>query len=222
MKKETCAIRIKKALTLRNMKQSELCNITKIPKSAMSQYIKGSFEPKQDRVYIIAKALNVSEAWLMGYDVPIAPDTKLTPPTITEDTVTFPVIGEVAAGYDKIAVEDWDGDTVEIPTEYLKGRKNDEFFVLRVKGDSMYPIYMDGDKVLILKQSTVNNSGDVGVVIYDDECGTLKKVEYVPGGDWLELVPINPMYKRERIEGESLDHCHIIGIPRLLIREIEN
>ena len=75
--------------------------------------------------------------------------------------------------------------------------------------------------MLILKQSTVNNSGDVGVVIYDDDCGTLKKVEFVKGEDWLELIPINPMYRPERIEGEKLEHCNVIGIPKLLIREIE-
>lgn len=67
----SCSKRLASALTLRRMKQAELCQITKIPKSAISQYISGVFEPKQDRIYIIAKALNVSEAWLMGYDVPM-------------------------------------------------------------------------------------------------------------------------------------------------------
>lgn len=70
-RQNTCAERIKRALRIRGMRQYELCQITKIPKSAMSQYISGAFEPKQDRVYLIAKALNVSEAWLMGFDVPI-------------------------------------------------------------------------------------------------------------------------------------------------------
>ena len=70
-RKETCANRIRKALTIRGMKQSELCRITNIPKSALSQYITGCFEPKQDRIYLIAKTLEVSEAWLMGYDVPM-------------------------------------------------------------------------------------------------------------------------------------------------------
>ena len=70
-RQSTCGERIKRALRIRGMKQSELCQITKIPKSAISQYISGAFEPKQDRVYLIAKALNVNEAWLMGYDVPI-------------------------------------------------------------------------------------------------------------------------------------------------------
>lgn len=50
--------------------QSELCARTGIPKSALSQYISGNFKPKQNRTYLLAKALNVSPAWLMGYDVP--------------------------------------------------------------------------------------------------------------------------------------------------------
>lgn len=67
----SCAKRLSLALSIRKMKQSDLCSLTGIPKSAISQYIKGSFEPKQERVYIISKALDVSEAWLMGYDVPM-------------------------------------------------------------------------------------------------------------------------------------------------------
>lgn len=67
----SCGDRIKRALRIKGMKQSDLCQITKIPKSAISQYISGAFEPKQDRIYLIAKALNVSEAWLMGFDVPM-------------------------------------------------------------------------------------------------------------------------------------------------------
>lgn len=67
----SCAERIKIALNIKGMKQSDLCRLTKIPKSALSQYISGAYEPKQDRIYLISKALNVSEAWLMGLDVPI-------------------------------------------------------------------------------------------------------------------------------------------------------
>lgn len=63
--------RLKIAMTEQKITQAELCKKTNIPKSAMSQYIKGSFCPKADRTYVIAQALNVSEAWLMGYDVSI-------------------------------------------------------------------------------------------------------------------------------------------------------
>ena len=67
----SCADRIKTALSIRGMKQSDLCRLTKIPKSALSQYISGAYDPKQDRIYLISRALNVSEAWLMGLDVPM-------------------------------------------------------------------------------------------------------------------------------------------------------
>ena len=67
----TCADRIKHALYVRGMKQADLCRLTNIPKSALSQYLSGAYEPKQDRIYLISKVLNVSEAWLMGLDVPM-------------------------------------------------------------------------------------------------------------------------------------------------------
>lgn len=228
LKKETCAVRLKKALAFRNMKQADLSQHTNIPKSAISQYLAGKFEPKQDRLELIATTLNVSEAWLMGYDVSISREdsNKVIPydlpsPSLTDDYTTFPVIGEVAAGYDVPAIEDWTGETVEIPNSYLKGRAREDFFVLRVKGDSMYPTYQDGDRVLILRQSTLNHSGQIGVVVYNDDCGTLKKVEYVYGEDWMKLIPINPAYPPIKIVDEGLEHCKVLGIPRLLLREIE-
>lgn len=75
----TCAERIKYALRIKGLKQSDLCRLTKIPKSALSQYISGAYEPKQDRIYLISKALNVSEAWLMGLDVPMERQERKEP-----------------------------------------------------------------------------------------------------------------------------------------------
>jgi transcriptional regulator with XRE-family HTH domain len=84
----TCAERIKRTLYIKGMKQSDLCRLTKIPKSALSQYISGAFEPKQDRIYLMAQALNVSEAWLMGLDVPMdrknPSSDKVAEPDLTE------------------------------------------------------------------------------------------------------------------------------------------
>lgn len=74
-----CSVRLAQALRLRGMKQADLCNKTGIPKSAMSQYISGAFEPKQDRLALIAQALDVDPAWLMGYDVPMERENKNSP-----------------------------------------------------------------------------------------------------------------------------------------------
>jgi transcriptional regulator with XRE-family HTH domain len=76
---ESCSKRIADALALRKMKQAELCHLAKVPKSSLSLYLSGAYEPKQDRLYSMAKALNVSEAWLMGYDVPIEREPNSPP-----------------------------------------------------------------------------------------------------------------------------------------------
>lgn len=78
--KESCAARLKKALSIRNMTQSELSQKTKIPKSALSEYLKGLYDPKQDRLLILSEALNVDPVWLMGFDVPIEQDKKKISP----------------------------------------------------------------------------------------------------------------------------------------------
>ena len=85
---EPCSVRLRKALSIRNMRQADLCEKTKIPKSAISHYLSGSFVPKQDRAYIIAQALDVNPAWLMGFDAPMEIDDiqKSSPsqPELTE------------------------------------------------------------------------------------------------------------------------------------------
>lgn len=63
--------RLRTIIEQRNIRQSDLCKKTGIKKSAMSQYLSGSFSPKQQNLHKLATALNVSEAWLMGYDVPM-------------------------------------------------------------------------------------------------------------------------------------------------------
>ena len=78
--KDSCAARLKKALSIRNMTQAELCQKTKIPKSALSEYLKGLYDPKQDRVLILSEALDVDPVWLMGYDVPMEKEyNKISP-----------------------------------------------------------------------------------------------------------------------------------------------
>ncbi len=202
--------------------QTDLGKALGLSYSTISMYERGEREPDFETFEIIADFFNVDIDYLMGKsDIKnkYMYSLKQHTPTIAQETVTFPVIGDIAAGFDKIAVESWEGETVEIPLSYLKGHNKDDFFVLSVQGDSMYPFYLEGDKVLLLRQSTIDN-GEVGAVIYDDECATLKKIEFV-SKQHIRLVPLNPLYKPTDIENDAVAHCRIIGVPRLLIREIE-
>lgn len=63
--------RLKEALDVRNMRAVDLTEKAGVPKSAVSFYLAGKSKPKADRLYQIAQALDVSETWLLGYDVPM-------------------------------------------------------------------------------------------------------------------------------------------------------
>ncbi|MBQ7976593.1 MAG: helix-turn-helix domain-containing protein [Clostridia bacterium] len=207
---------LKKLRIEKDLSQEELATIINVSKSTIGMYEQGNRIPKADATLRkLAEFFNVSIDYLMGFS-----DNKYPSPGITEDYVTFPVIGDIAAGYDNVAIENWEGEKIDVPLSYLKGRNASDFFVLRVKGDSMYPLYHEDDRVLILKQTTLNYSGQIGAILYDDDCSTLKKVEYVQGEDWMRLVPINPNYTIKTISGPDLEKCRVIGIPKMLIREI--
>lgn len=65
------ADRLREAMNIRNKKQVDLERETGINRSAISRYLSGEYEPKNKPIYELAKALDVSEQWLMGYDVPM-------------------------------------------------------------------------------------------------------------------------------------------------------
>lgn len=67
----TTSKRIQEGMELRGLKQADLVEKTGISKGALSSYISGRYVPKQNNTFLIAKALNVNEAWLMGADVPM-------------------------------------------------------------------------------------------------------------------------------------------------------
>lgn len=71
---ESFKTRLKKAMDLQTLKPVELAEKCGISKSAISHYMSGYTEPKSNRLYIMAKILNVNEAWLMGFDVPMERD----------------------------------------------------------------------------------------------------------------------------------------------------
>jgi hypothetical protein len=80
MKIDTTANRIKHLMSIRNLRQVDILDMTKpycerygmkLSKSDLSQYVSGSVEPGQSKLAVLGMALNVNEVWLMGYDVPM-------------------------------------------------------------------------------------------------------------------------------------------------------
>lgn len=84
MKSENTSIRLKKIMSDRNLRQIDILDLCKpycqkyqikLGRNDLSQYVSGKVEPGQRKLTILGLALNVSEAWLMGFDVPMERDS---------------------------------------------------------------------------------------------------------------------------------------------------
>lgn len=81
--------RLKSIMKERKITQTELAKRTGIRQSSISDWLNDRYEPKQDKVYIIAKALNVSPAWLLGYDENIPPNEQSTNYYLDAETAEY-------------------------------------------------------------------------------------------------------------------------------------
>lgn len=93
--RENVAMRLKEIMKQRNLRQTDIIELTKpycqkydvkMNKSDISQYVSGKVEPSQAKLVILSMALNVSESWLMGFDVPMKRHTDRSPFAIKEGT----------------------------------------------------------------------------------------------------------------------------------------
>ncbi|MBR3778173.1 MAG: hypothetical protein IKL13_00405 [Clostridia bacterium] len=208
--------RIVAELKAQGLKKIDLTNHLGLVSSCFGNWMAGRNTSYRRYLHGIADFLGVSVEYLRGTtDV----KEKSPIPSVTDDVVCFPVLGEVAAGFDHIAITDWEGATAEFPRSALGGRPAEDYLALRVCGDSMYPFYLDGDVVLVLRTPSLERDGQVALIRYDGENATLKKVEQLQDG--MRLVPLNPIYPPRTISGVDLEQCSIIGLPRLLLRNVE-
>ena len=83
MKKDT-STRLQELMDIKNINQVDLCQRTGIPKSSMSMYLSGERSPRQNRLSQIAEKFNISEAWLVGYDVPMERTDSLSDETLSQ------------------------------------------------------------------------------------------------------------------------------------------
>lgn len=207
-----------RALEMRGMKQAELVELTGIGKSSISTYLRGSYIPKQKNIYKMAKALNVNEAWLMGEDVDPTRQNAYSEPS-DSSLVTIHYAGPVAAHFDATPDDAYEQRT--IPAEWIGRRRPEDFFLATVSGDSMYPQFQDGDEILCLRCSDMGIPGRIGIMLLGGDEATVKRIEYKPGEDWIDLVPINPEFKPRRIEGVDLEQCRVVGRVIKVIRTVD-
>lgn len=124
MKKDNTSKRLKEIMSMRHLRQIDILNLTKpfcdkysvkMNKSDISQYVSGKNEPSQDKLVVLGMALNVNEAWLMGYDVPMERTNKDTSEPLTEETGFMNFLNLISfIGYDATRITN---DSYEIHNE---------------------------------------------------------------------------------------------------------
>ena len=198
--------RLRLAMDARGMRAVELARLTGLSKARISQYTNGIYIPKADAMHKLAHALEVSDLWLEGYDVPMERKASVIPdyPDIFPiERRRIPVLGEIACGKPILTDEEHDSFV-------MSGTNLDADFCLRAKGDSMIGARIqDGDIVFIKKSDMVAN-GEIAAVVIEDEA-TLKRVYYYPEKSKLILTPENPRYEPLVFMGPELNEIHILG-----------
>lgn len=181
----TSTERINQIMKEKKLRQIDILNLAKpfqqkynikFSKSHLSQYVNGKSNPDNEKIFLLSKVFGVTEAWLLGYNVPRYERIENTGPQPPQG-LKIPVLGTVAAGIPISAVEEI-LDYEEVPQSW---KNQGEFFGLRIKGDSMKPDINHGDTVIVRKQSTANN-GDVVITLVNGDDVTCKKFEKLDNG----------------------------------------
>ena len=174
--------RLKSARKATGISQKDIAKKLFISQQAYAKYETGAATPNPETLKRIAEIFNVSTDYLLGNNQVLKKQTK------NPAVVKIPVLGEVAAGVPIFADENII-DYEEIPAEMAK---NDDYFALKIHGDSMEPRIWNNDVVIVRKQSDVD-SGDIAIVIVNGDLGTCKKV--VKHSSGISLISFNSKYE---------------------------
>lgn len=193
-KVDTTANRLKIILEQKDMTQTDLlrrCEMLKsiynikMSKSDISQFVNGKHEPRQDKLFLLGEALGVSPNWLMGLDV----DQGGNPIERVEyhSQRMIRVFGRVAAGQPIEAIEEY-LDTIPLSPSM---NESEEYYGLKIDGDSMEPNILYGDYVIVRKQDYAED-GDIIIALVDGKDATCKLFRKHQNG--ISLVSLNPKY----------------------------
>lgn len=178
---------LKTLRTQRGMTQQEVARRLGITRQAYSNYEAGLREPDYGTLCALADLFGCTADRLMGRE-----------PT-EEPCARIPILGTVKGGFDRLAQQEYEG------YEPADVAAPDEYFFLRVTGDSMAPQIQAGDLALIHSQDTIE-SGQLGVVLLEDDEATLKRIVF--SGRNVILQPFNSAYSPVVLRGDA---CRILG-----------
>lgn len=186
-----------------------------VNKSTILRWENGQTEKfKIPTLEILADYYSVNPSWLVGKDSNKFFDAEKLD-SFGNSVLPIPVLGTVKAGYDYLAQENWIG-TIDVETSLVGNGK--DYFALMVHGNSMSPVLIKNDIVIIKKQNDFEN-GDIVVAIINGDEATIKKGK--KNDSSILLQPLNPSYEPLIFTYDEMKTIPvtIIGIVKQLKRE---
>lgn len=172
-----------------------------LTRSSVNNYENQISEPNLEIIKKIMDTFEITDN--IAFDDLQFKDSDIEPYNLDKATIKIPVLGVIPAGTPMEAIEDI-LDYIEIPKDWLRGGK--EYFALKLKGDSMFPKYNDGD-IVIFKKTPDCNSGDEVCVMVNGFDATFKRLLKHDSG--ITLQPLNPAYDIKIYSNEDVKNLPI-------------
>lgn len=195
--------RLTELMEEKDLTQIELANKVGITNVTISRYLSGERKPRIEIVTKLAEVLNTTVDYLLGYK------------TKTFSKNVLPVLGTVKAGYNALA----DENIIDYIDPAMNITDPENYFGLVVKGDSMAPLFDEGDYLIIHKVDNDFDNNNIGIILIGSEEATIKKVVKTDTG--IELHAFNPYYPVKKFTYEEMEKLpvKVIGI---VVRQIRN
>jgi repressor LexA len=193
--------RLKELREMRGLYQGDIAKILGISTPAYSYYESGKRNMSAETAQKLARFFNVSVDYLLGSDV--------------KNKNLLPVLGIVKAGYDYLANE----NIIDYIDPHMTFADPENYFGLKVKGESMSPLFDEGDYIIVHKQDGDFSSNDICVVLINGEEGTVKKVVKTEEG--IELHAFNPYFPVKKFTYKEMQELPV-RIMGVVVRQIRN
>ena len=201
--KSILAENIRHYMELNDKTRNDMCEALGVKYTTFADWVNAKTYPRIDRIEQIANYFGIEKSALMEKRNPLPAGAILYQDRPTQP---IPIVGVISCGTPLLAEDNIEGYHETFLQDMTTG---ETYFWLRAKGDSMINVGIhEGDLLLIRQQSDVD-SGDIAVVAINEDDATLKRV--IKKENALILQPENPAYETKIFIGEEMASVHIRG-----------
>ncbi len=169
---------------------------------------------RRDKIAKLAEILHTTPEYLINDEVDDAAISRAFNVVPTGRMGLRPIYGSISAGLGEFVT---DSDEILGWEPVEEKYATDDYFYLRVKGDSMSPKIEDGDLLLIRKQDSVD-SGDIGAFLVDGDEGFVKRVKY--DTDYITFISLNPAYVPITFIGAEVQRVRVVGKVMKIVKNL--